>query len=82
MERGPFLSKPVQKEFRKLVEIVLYTDGPEENRKNRQLQKERFGTVALPYYAVLDPTGTNVLWRAGGAHSAEDFAAHLRDAGK
>ncbi|MCK6460670.1 MAG: hypothetical protein L6Q95_12350, partial [Planctomycetes bacterium] len=63
MERGPFLSKAVQKEFANLVEIALYTDGPEENRKNRDFQKERFGTIALPYYALLDPTGEKVLWQ-------------------
>jgi len=78
MERGPFLSKPVQKEFRRLVEIVLYTDGPEENRRNRDFQKERFGTIALPYYALLDPTGKKVLWQGGGAYTAEEFAAQLK----
>jgi hypothetical protein len=79
METGPFLSKVVQKEFGNLVEITLYTDGPAENRKNRDLQKERFGTVALPYYAILDPTGEKVLWQGGGGnYTAEQFAAHLR----
>ncbi len=78
MERGPFLSKPVQKEFRRFVEILLYTDGGEQNRSNRDFQKERFGTFALPYYAALDPTGTRVLWQAGGAHTAEEFAASLK----
>lgn len=77
MERGPFLSKPVQEEFRRLVEIVLYTDGPEQNRRNRDFQKERFGTIALPYYALLDPTG-KVLWQGGGFYTAEQLAAHLR----
>jgi hypothetical protein len=78
MERGPFLAKPVQKEFRRFVEILLHTDGPEENRKNREFQRERFGTIALPYYVILDPTGTEVLWRGGGAHTAEEFAASLK----
>ncbi len=78
MERGPFLSRPVQKEFRRFVEILLHTDGPEENRRNRDFQKERFGTIALPYYALLDPTGKKVLWQGGGAYTAEEFAAHLK----
>ena len=81
MERGPFLSKVVQTEFRRYVEIALYTDGPEENRKNRDRQKEQFGTIALPYYVVLDSTGENVLWQGGGGdYTAEQFAAHLRNA--
>lgn len=79
MERGPFLSKAVQKEFENLVEIALYTDGPEENRKNRDFQKERFGTIALPYYALLDPTGEKVLWQGGGGnYTAAEFAKNLR----
>jgi len=77
MERGPFLSRPVQKEFENLVEIVLYTDGPVENRKNRDFQKERFGTVALPYYVLLDPTGEKVLWQAGGKQEARELADSL-----
>ena len=78
MERGPFRSKPVQDEFKGLVEIVLYTDGPEANRKNRDFQKERFGTIALPYYVLLDPTG-KVLWQGGGGqYTGGQFAAHLR----
>jgi hypothetical protein len=78
MERGPFLSRPVQKEFNNLVEIVLYTDGPAENRKNRDFQKERFGTIALPYYVLLDPTGEKILWQGGGKHDAKTLAANLR----
>jgi hypothetical protein len=78
MERGPFLSEPVQKEFRKLVEVALYTDGPEENRANGHFQKDRFGTVALPYYVLLDPTGERVLWQDGGWIEAERLAASLR----
>lgn len=80
MEGGPFLSKVVQTEFKRFVEIVLHTDGPQENRKNRDFQKERFGTIALPYYVLLDPTDTRILWQGGGAYDAEQFAAHLRTA--
>ncbi len=77
MEGGPFLSKAVQREFKRFVEIVLHTDGPEENRKHRDFQKERFGTIALPYYVLLDPTGTKILWQGGGSYTAEQFAGHL-----
>ena len=78
MERGPFLSKPVQKEFRRFVEILLYTDGGEQGVENRAFQRERFGTIALPHYVLLDPTGTKVLWQGGGAQEAAEFAASLR----
>lgn len=80
MEGGPFLSRVVQKEFERYVEVVLHTDGPEKNRANRDFQKERFGTIALPYYVLLDPTGKRILWQGGGRYSAAQFASHLRTA--
>jgi len=83
MEGGPFLSKVVQTEFKRFVEIVLHTDGPVENRKHRDFQKERFGTIALPYYVLLDPTDTKrIFWQGGGSYTAEQFAAHLRTAAR
>jgi len=82
MEGGPFLSEVVQKEFRRFVEIALHTDGGgelrESNRRNRDFQRERFGTVALPYYVLMDPTGKKIYWQGGGVYTAEDFADHLR----
>jgi len=84
MEGGPFLAEVVQKEFARFVEIVLHTDGGgelrESNRRNREFQRERFGTVALPYYVLLDPTGTKIYWQGGGVYTAEDFASNLREA--
>lgn len=84
MEGGPFLSKVVQKEFGRFVEIVLHTDGGgelrESNRRNRDFQRERFGTVALPYYVLLDAAGKKIYWQGGGVYTADDFAAQLRKA--
>lgn len=78
MEGGPFLSRDVQKEFRRFVEIVLHTDGGKHGPENRGFQKERFATVALPYYVLLDPKGEKVYWEGGGVYDASDFAAILR----
>jgi hypothetical protein len=36
------------------------------------LQMERFGTVALPHYALLDPSGEKVYWQGGGVFNAEE----------
>jgi len=86
MEGGPFLDSAVQKEFRGFVEIVLHTDGGgerlESNRANREFQRDRFGTIALPYYVLLDPTGTKVHWQGGGVYAADEFAEVLRKAPK
>ena len=85
MERGPFLNEKLQKEFGRFVEIVLHTDGRDErfglsSQRNKALQMERFGTVALPYYVLLDPAGKKVFWQGGGTYSAKEFLEHLKKA--
>lgn len=82
MEGGPFLDDDVQKEFGKYVEIVLHTDGGgdlyDSNQANRSFQLEQFGTVALPYYVLMDPSGKKIFWKGGGVYSAEEFRDFLR----
>lgn len=39
-----------------LVLVKLYTDGDDAPSKaNQKLEDERFATIAIPFYAVLDP---------------------------
>jgi len=84
MEGGPFLDPRVQKEFGRYLEIQLHTDGGgallESNRENLMFEQERFGTLARPYYVLLDPTGEKVLWKGGGVYTAEEFAEILAQA--
>lgn len=63
--------------------IVLHTDGQddkyfESSKRNARLQNERFQTRALPYYVLLDPTGTRVYDERGGVFTAEELIAFLR----
>ena len=83
MEGGTFLERSIQKEFGRFVEIVLHTDGKDaksgpSSQRNRAFQQDRFSTVALPFYVLLDPTGKTVLWKAGGVVSEERFVEALR----
>ena len=83
MEGGTFLSDALQKEFGRFVLIELHTDGRSEEMReaslrHRELQRSRFSTVALPYYALLDPTGETVLWQGGGRMAEEDFLKRLQ----
>jgi len=85
MEGGAFLSDDLQEEFGKWVEIVLHTDGKgekyrEASDRNRSIQSKRFGTVALPYYAFLDPSGETVYWKAGGVIDEDVFLERMRKA--
>jgi len=85
MESGTFLNDDIQAEFGRFVEIVLHTDGKDEkygasSQENKILQKQRFGTLALPFYAVLDSSGEKVLWTGSGVLNAGEFLRGLRTA--
>jgi thiol:disulfide interchange protein DsbD len=61
-----------------LVVVELYTDGVDEaSKKNQQLQLDRFGTVAIPYYAVVRADETVVAEFAGSTPDAAEFLAFL-----
>jgi len=54
MEINIFEEKDVQELFSKFVLTKLYTDGREDlHKKNRELEINRFGTAALPFYVIL-----------------------------
>ncbi|MDA0745923.1 MAG: thioredoxin family protein [bacterium] len=54
MEANMFTKPEVRALLERHVRVQLYTDGREEvHERNRIFQQERFGTVALPYYAIL-----------------------------
>ncbi|HSR69674.1 MAG TPA: protein-disulfide reductase DsbD domain-containing protein [Acidobacteriota bacterium] len=56
MEANVFPLRAVQERFQEMVLVRLYTDGgkPQHDR-NQQFERERFGTIALPYYAIMSP---------------------------
>ena len=87
MEGGTFRNVGVQREFKRFVEVRLHTDGRDETRRaaslrNRDLQKGRFGTIALPFYALLSPDGKTVYGTAGGAIPVKAVLALLAKAPK
>lgn len=79
MEANMFPRPEIAKELNKFVRVRLYTDGHGElYEKQQKMQQERFGTVALPYYAVLRPDGSAVNVFPGLTRNADEFAAFLR----
>jgi hypothetical protein len=41
--------------------VELYTDGTDkESEENQKLQDDKFMTVTIPYYAIMDPDGNVV----------------------
>ena len=72
MEINIFEEDEVKEVFENFVLVKLYTDGKEKNhKKNRQLEIERFGTAALPYYVILSPDD-NVLGTFPGMDTNKD----------
>ena len=56
MEINIFEEEDVVKLFNQFILVKLYTDGREKKHKeHRELEINRFNTVALPFYAVLTP---------------------------
>ena len=61
--------------------LDLYTDGTDpESEQNQQLEEKRFGTVAIPFYAILDPDERTVATFPGLTRNASEFVTFLKRA--
>jgi thiol:disulfide interchange protein DsbD len=79
METNMFSRSEVADEMRRFTCLRLYTDGVGEVFERQQkFQQEKFGTVALPYYAILRSDGTKVATFAGLTRDSHEFLAFLK----
>ncbi len=79
MERNMFPRQEVSQLMDKFVLVRLYTDG--RNDVNKQQQKmllDRFGTVAIPFYAVVTPDDKVAAKFDGMTRKPEQFIDFLR----
>jgi thiol:disulfide interchange protein DsbD len=61
------------------VLVDLYTDGTDAvSEQNAKMEEERYGTVSLPYYVILDPDEHVIAQFAGSTRNVEDFANFLK----
>jgi thiol:disulfide interchange protein DsbD len=61
------------------VRVRLYTDGRGDMyRRYQQMEQDMFGTVALPYYAILTPDGRPRVTFGGLTRNPEEYIAFLR----
>jgi thiol:disulfide interchange protein DsbD len=79
MKANMFPRPEIAEAARKLVLVELYTDGTDkQSEENQKLQDEKFSTVAIPYYAILDPDGKVVASFAKGmTKDSREFLAFL-----
>ena len=67
---------PLLKDF-ELVD--LYTDGTDAvSEENQQLEEKKFGTVAIPYYAIVDPDEHVIATFPGLTRNAGEFGTFLK----
>lgn len=79
MEANMFTQPEVAREMARYVRVRLYTDGRGEVYARHQAkQRDTFGTVALPYYAVLSAEGRPVVAFGGLTRDAAHFVAFLQ----
>ncbi|MCC7307255.1 MAG: thioredoxin family protein [Acidobacteria bacterium] len=81
MEANMFPKAEVLKEMDRFVKVQLFTDGEGEIYEQQQkFQEEKFGTVALPLYAIVDAAGNTRATFPGLTRDKEEFLKFLRSA--
>jgi thiol:disulfide interchange protein DsbD len=79
MEANMFPRPEVARELARFERVRLYTDGRGDlYRGFQKMQATVFGTVALPYYAILDPDGRPRIGFSGLTRNPDEFIAFLR----
>jgi thiol:disulfide interchange protein DsbD len=78
MEANVFPEAKVHGLLKEYVLVQLYTDGQGEKYDlNRMLQQSKFGTVALPFYAIVTPAGDELARFPGMTRDRERFRTFL-----
>ena len=78
MEANMFTRPEVKVAMNRYVLARLYTDGDGDiYDKQQAMQQQRFGTIALPLYAIVDPDGKAVATFAGLTRSPNAFLSFL-----
>jgi len=79
MEANMFTKPEVERELARYVRVRLYTDRPGEPYEGYQkMERDLFGTVALPYYAVFSPDGKPVVAFGGLTRDPAEYINFLR----
>ncbi len=83
MEANVFPKKEVEDELKNFVLVQLFTDGDGEIYERQQkMEQDMYGTVALPFYAVVDGDGKAKATFPGLTRNVSEFVDFLRKAQK
>ena len=79
MEANMFTRPDVARELSRFVRVRLYTDGQGEMYRGYQkMQRDVYGTVALPYYAAVSADGVPAVGFGGLTRNPDEYLAFLR----
>lgn len=78
MEANMFPRPDVKQALRRFVRVRLYTDGQGAvYQQQQQMEQTKLGTVALPYYAIIDTLGNIDAQFLGMTRNTDDFVQFL-----
>jgi thiol:disulfide interchange protein len=81
MESNVFSQPAIERDMNRFVKVRLYTDGDGDvYSKQQDYEHKRFGTVALPLYALLDSGCNTIETSAGVTRDLNAFAEFLSKA--
>jgi thiol:disulfide interchange protein DsbD len=79
MKANMFPRPDIAAQLKDLVLVDLYTDGTDSiSEQNQQLEEKRFGTVAIPFYAIVDPDEKVIATFPGLTRNTQEFASFLK----
>lgn len=79
MKANLFTLPEIAQEMKKFVLVDLYTDGSDEaSVRNQEMQEKGYGTVAIPFYAIVDPKGSTIATFPGLTRDSAEWRAFLQ----
>jgi len=82
MKANMFPRPEIAGALRNFVLVELYTDGTDHvSAQNQRLEQSKFQTIAIPYYAILDPDENVIASFAGATRDSGEYLAFLQRGG-
>ena len=82
MKANMFPRPEIAAAMKDFVLLELYTDGTDAaSEANQKMEETRFSTVAIPYYAIVDPDEKVVATFPGLTRDAGEFLRFLHSGG-
>jgi thiol:disulfide interchange protein DsbD len=79
MKANMFTRPEIQSALQDFVVVDLYTDGTDaESEKNQKLEDQKFSTVSIPFYAILDPDQKTIATFPQLTRNPQEFLSFLK----